>query len=73
MAEEYGGTRPQRDSLGPMHTLAALAVGPSLASRVQRGVARPVLRALGGNVPQRCDYAPPFDPKRRIMWREGPT
>jgi len=34
----------------------------ALASRMQRGVACPVLRALGGNVPQQCGNAPSFDP-----------
>jgi hypothetical protein len=36
--------------------------GPSLASRMPRGVACPVLRALGGDVSQQCGNAPSFDP-----------
>ena len=52
--------------MGDLHeTLAprrASADSPSLASRMPRGVARPVLRALGGDVLPQWSNAPSFDP-----------
>jgi hypothetical protein len=38
-------------------------------SRMQRQVARPVWRALGGNVPPQGGNAPPFDPMPPIYWK----
>ena len=61
--------------MGDLHeTLAprrASADSPSLASRMPRGVARPVLRALGGDVLPQWSNAPSFDPICTKCWTRG--
>jgi hypothetical protein len=47
--EAYRGVRPRGDARGTVNNAATAVAAPSLASRVQRGVACPALRALGGN------------------------
>jgi hypothetical protein len=61
-AAGYRGTRPHgRPTRSPAHRCASID-SPSLASRMPRRVACPVLRALGGDVPPQCGNAPSFDP-----------
>jgi len=61
-------------------TLSCLSHGPSSCqsldcavweSRMQRQVARPVWRGLGGNVHLQRGNAPPFHPMLRIYWKPG--